>query len=392
MPLTKVSSGVIAANAVVDSFGTQSITGDKLGLTAINANNIVNASITGNLLTSNCVAGNNIVASVTLTTPIISGNLNLDSTGTSGIRLPAANTLAFHTAGTEDMRIDATGNVGIGTASPTAVTGFSTGRKVLQITPLGGGNTQLRLGATSGAMLDHDDSGSTITTLRSLYGTTDANAKMQFQAGFITFGTGTSFTERMRITSGGLVGIGTSSPSALLQVAGSSIFQDSMQIFNNPSSSQQGILFRNTFNVGGSIFSTGPATTNDFILWVGGSGTQGGITGNGAGVNYSSASDYRLKENVAPMTNALGVVAQLKPCTYIWKFDGSAGQGFIAHELQEVFPDAVTGKKDDVDEYGNIKPQGVDTSFLVATLAAAIQEQQAIITDLKARIEVLEAQ
>ena len=81
MPLTKVSSGVIAANAVVDSFGTQSITGDKLGLTAINANNIVNASITGakialgtitgddiatgqitgNLLTANCVSGNNIV-------------------------------------------------------------------------------------------------------------------------------------------------------------------------------------------------------------------------------------------------------------------------------------------------------------------------------------------
>ena len=101
MPLTKVSSGVIAANAVVDSFGTQSITGDKIGLGAItgntlasniiNANNIVNASITGakialgtitgddiatgqitgNLLTANCVSGNNIVASVTLTTPVL---------------------------------------------------------------------------------------------------------------------------------------------------------------------------------------------------------------------------------------------------------------------------------------------------------------------------------
>jgi len=57
MPLTKVSSGVIAANAVVDSFGTQSITGDKLGLTAINANNIVNASITGAKLAANTVSG-----------------------------------------------------------------------------------------------------------------------------------------------------------------------------------------------------------------------------------------------------------------------------------------------------------------------------------------------
>ena len=111
MPLTKVTAGIIAANAVIESFGSQSITGDKLGLTAINANNIVNASITGNLLTANCVSGNNIVASVTLTTPIISGNLNLDSAGTTGVRVPSANTIVFHTAGTEDMRIDSSGRV-----------------------------------------------------------------------------------------------------------------------------------------------------------------------------------------------------------------------------------------------------------------------------------------
>jgi hypothetical protein len=66
MPLTKVSSGVIAANAVVDSFGTQSITGDKLGLTAINANNIVNSTITvSQLATSLNLATNNVqVASI----------------------------------------------------------------------------------------------------------------------------------------------------------------------------------------------------------------------------------------------------------------------------------------------------------------------------------------
>ena len=60
MPLTKVSSGVIAANAVVDSFGTQSITGDKLGLTAINANNIVNASITGVKIAANTITGDDL--------------------------------------------------------------------------------------------------------------------------------------------------------------------------------------------------------------------------------------------------------------------------------------------------------------------------------------------
>ena len=104
------------------------------------------------------------------------------------------------------------------------------------------------------------------------------------------------------------------------------------------------------------------------------------------------------------MTGALGVVSQLKPVTYNWKVDGSSGQGFIAHELQAVVPDCVTGDKDATrieqyeitpaipatfDEEGNeLTPaveavmgerevpsyQGIDTSFLVATLTKAIQE------------------
>lgn len=106
---------------------------------------------------------------------------------------------------------------------------------------------------------------------------------------------------------------------------------------------------------------------------------------------YNTSSDYRLKENIAPMTGALSKVALLKPCTYTWKSTGAAGQGFIAHELDEVVPDAVCGEKDAVDSDGNIVSQGIDTSYLVATLTAAIQEQQAIIEELKSRIEVLEA-
>jgi hypothetical protein len=90
------------------------------------------------------------------------------------------------------------------------------------------------------------------------------------------------------------------------------------------------------------------------------------------------------------MVGALDTVAQLKPVTYTWKVNGSDGQGFIAHELQAVIPEAVDGEKDAVNEDGSIKPQGIDTSFLVATLTAAIQEQQTIINDLKARITALE--
>jgi hypothetical protein len=77
------------------------------------------------------------------------------------------------------------------------------------------------------------------------------------------------------------------------------------------------------------------------------------------------------------MTGALAKLALLKPVTYKWNADGSDGEGFIAHELAEVVPNAVTGDKDAIDEDGNPKYQGIDVSFLVATLTAAIQELKA---------------
>jgi hypothetical protein len=97
----------------------------------------------------------------------------------------------------------------------------------------------------------------------------------------------------------------------------------------------------------------------------------------GTNTQYNTSSDYRLKENIAPMTGALAKVKLLKPCTYTWKLTGAEGQGFIAHELQEVIPDAVHGEKDAVDEDGNVVSQGIDTSYVVATLTAAIQELKA---------------
>jgi hypothetical protein len=116
----------------------------------------------------------------------------------------------------------------------------------------------------------------------------------------------------------------------------------------------------------------------------------GGIITTSTTTSFPTSSDYRLKENIAPMIGALAKVSALKPVTYTWKSTGEASQGFIAHELAEVVPDCVTGEKDAVDAEGNPQYQGIDTSFLVATLTAAIQEQQAIITELKTRIEALE--
>lgn len=126
----------------------------------------------------------------------------------------------------------------------------------------------------------------------------------------------------------------------------------------------------------GYCFATNSiANQPDHMLFTNSGTTVGSITrSGGTQVNYNTSSDYRLKDNIVPMTGALEKVSQLKPCTYTWKLDGSAGQGFIAHELQSVFPDAVHGEKDAVDSNGNVIPQGIDQSKLVATLVAAIQE------------------
>jgi hypothetical protein len=132
------------------------------------------------------------------------------------------------------------------------------------------------------------------------------------------------------------------------------------------------------------------AATDYAIMFYRNATLVGSIQTSLSATSYVTSSDYRLKENVQPMTGALAKVAALKPCTYQWKSDGTSSQGFIAHELAEVVPECVTGEKDAVNEDGSIKPQGIDTSFLVATLTAAIQEQQQMIETLQAKVAALE--
>jgi len=100
----------------------------------------------------------------------------------------------------------------------------------------------------------------------------------------------------------------------------------------------------------------------------------GTITTNGTTTTYGTSSDYRLKENVQPMTGGLDIIAALKPVTYDWIVDQTAGEGFIAHELQAVIPAAVVGEKDALNKDGNINPQNVDFGKIVPHLVAAIQE------------------
>jgi hypothetical protein len=142
-----------------------------------------------------------------------------------------------------------------------------------------------------------------------------------------------------------------------------------------------------------SVVNTRSTTATDYsILFYRNGSLVGSVQTTLAGVtSYVTSSDYRLKQNILPMTGALTKVMQLKPVTYKWKSDNSDGQGFIAHELQEVVPEAVCGEKDEIDAAGNPKHQGVDTSFLVATLTAAIQELKVIVDAQAVEIPALKA-
>ena len=204
--------------------------------------------------------------------------------------------------------------------------------------------------------------------------TGDTNTGIYFPAADVAAIT-TGGTERARILSGGdfCVNATSSALSTKLYVAGSIGAQQ-----------QFGPMFvsneNNTDNVGRGSFN-----------FQRGGVLVGQIVTTNSTCAYNSVSDYRLKENIQPMTSALAKVAQLNPVTYTWKSNGTVGQGFIAHELQAVVPDCVSGEKDAVDADGNPQYQGVDTSFLVATLTAAIQELKAINDAQASRIETLEA-
>jgi len=114
---------------------------------------------------------------------------------------------------------------------------------------------------------------------------------------------------------------------------------------------------------------------------------QGSAVGNIAvttsGTSYNTTSDYRLKENVTDLTNGLQTVKSLLPRKFTWKSNQTEDVGFIAHELENIIPSAVTGNKDEVDHDNNIVPQTIDTHKLIPILVSAIQELAGELQKLK---------
>ena len=198
-----------------------------------------------------------------------------------------------------------------------------------------------------------------------------------------TNGGNASPTERMRITSGGALRIGqsTTDEPASNDTRGVGI-------------SGTGIL--SACNTGARALEIGrtenDSASREVVRWFRNGSLVQTITTTATTVSYPTGSDYRLKENITDMTGAIDRVKNLSPKRFNFIAEpGVEKDGFIAHELETVVPQAVVGTKDQVDENGNPVWQGVDHSFMVPLLTGALQEAIAKIETLEAKVAALEA-
>jgi len=406
--VTLDTSEYTASNGTSIVLAVAAGTGDIIDIIAFKSFTVADALST--------VSGGTVNGAVVITgvTTVQAGTAALPAITTTGdtntgIFFPAADTIAFAEGGAEAMRIDSSGNLGLGVTPSAWGSAYS---KAIQISTQGAyvaGNTTGYSGGTYAWFGNNGylDSAAafryTISTSACQYQQV-ANSHQWLYAPNGTAGGLISFSEAMRIDSSGNLLVGTTTATGRsgvnFRVGAAAAADNDTGYFLNTSN--------NHFNVVSHVNTTSGTRYHvgfgDGTTWT----ERGTISTNGSATTYSTSSDYRLKEDVQPMAGALAKVAQLKPCTYTWKESGIESQGFIAHELQEVVPDAVTGTKDATreeqyevtpavkDADGNVVTdavmgtrtvpdyQGIDTSFLVATLTAAIQELNAKFEEYKA--------
>jgi len=272
----------------------------------------------------------------------------------------------------EKMRIASTGKVGIGTTSP----GFQL-EVVNTHNPDGSGiyadaanqlhlkNTSTTDNASSGMIYSSGAGAGVLTS--ALFPNADTNREAHFIIS--TANSSATLAERVRITSDGKLGIGTTAPDEKLQVNGklkvsSSFGTNTAVIIQNNDSSD---------NYSAAAFYSG-GTLAGYIF----------VNGSTNATSYVTSSDYRLKENINYEFDALDRVKQLKPARFNFIADAETTlDGFLAHEVSDIVPEAITGEKD------GEEMQGIDLSKLVPLLTKAIQEQQTQIEELRQKIETL---
>lgn len=286
----------------------------------------------------------------------------INATTSTGLVTTADNSGSLQLAtnnGTTAVTIDTSQRVGIGATSPTNLlqVASTTSDPYILIGGTAARDCGIKLNATNEFTALRADGANRLFV--------NCGSEMRFT---------TADTERMRINSTGVVGIGQD-PNTYGQ------FVVKFDATTSP----------NNFLGIGIVPAANTSNANFLQFYTAGGNSCGNVTRNGTSnsVLYNTSSDYRLKENINPMTGALAKVQLLKPVTWTWKDGGQSGEGFIAHEVQEVVPSAVSGDKDAIDANGKPNYQGMDASYLVATLTAAIQELKAELDATKAEVAAL---
>jgi len=285
---------------------------------------------------------------------------NVDG-GTFSISSAATGSAGSNATITERMRITSGGNVGIGTNSPSTTAAATT----LEVYNGSNTNTEIRLtnshsgqGSSAGFSLISDNNSIAYVFNRS-------NAAMIF---------GTNNTERMRITSGGYVGINTQSPRGYFNVKNGS---GELVLSQGNGRDIQAI-----FN--GSQGNMDLSCNNLYISYLG----TGTVYSNGGVLTNTNPSDANLKENITDLTFGLNEILQLRPVSYDWKnnvANQSTQYGFIAQEVQKVLPQLVTefDSYEDEKREVSIKRLGLDKDAIFVSLVKAIQELEARIKQLE---------
>jgi len=292
-------------------------------------------------------------------------------------------TLSSSGVGSEDLRIDSSGNVGIGTSSPGARLHLvSPGQATSALNTAGNLSLLVSENSTAvnngGSIVFGAASGSwRFAAIKGLV-TSGAN-NTQGDIAFSTRGTSTdsTLTERMRISSQGSVffhtttnfpGAGNTVTGAMVEKAG-----DGTSFFASRGNNVTASFNRNS---NGSVIQLRRS-----------GGIVGSINVTTTNTSYNTSSDYRLKENVVSISDGITRVKQLAPKRFNFIADADTiVDGFLAHEAQAVVPESVTGTHNEVDDDGNAVMQGIDQSKLVPLLTAALQEAIAKIEALEQRL------
>jgi hypothetical protein len=208
----------------------------------------------------------------------------------------------------------------------------------------------------------------------------------------------------MCLKPGGNVGIGTTSPLYNLDVRGTAGLPGIWANPANEGDSRHWIT--SAYDITPTHFTNSTADgrlniqdkSGVFIRFILGAPNssetlKGAITQSGSNTLYTATSDYRLKTNIKPFTNGLEIINSLKPVYYTFNVEPYDDcSGFIAHELQEIIPQCVAGKKDEIDKRGNMIPQSVDKSYIVTHLVSALQQVHKELQTEKTRNDTLETQ